>query len=568
MMWVVAILFVSWGIFGLFGSQAAAASGPSAMASPQQLDWLSRQIGVMITYNMQTYNPSMSTGHVVPASTFKPENVSISGEWLDAAAAFGAKYAVLTADHFSGFNLWPSQAWEDRGLNAYTVVSGLVAIGVLQLVDCCGLVDDESARGLSQQLELSCSAAFVVFSQAGSSWHVGTVKDVVADFSAQCNARGIAAGIFYSVHNNWAFNVSNFVSQNPAQQQAYNAFAIAQLTELLDGTRYESWYEMWFDAGVRNDINPAIGPLVRQLAPNAICHSCNGFAGSQGIRWVGNENAVTPLPNWYAVESQDACAGQPDAGTPTGSVFCPASCDTVIGLPSHHDWFWQAHTEEDNKSADELVQEYLTSVGRGCNLILNVAPAPTGGVDPVDQPLYEAMGRAIAALTATQLAYQSPARLVAGFAEGSVEVPVSGRLVVPTDATNITAVINVSTTGIMVSNVTIEVLEDLGGWGQRVAGHEVWLLAAEGGGVTPQWLMLANSSTIGFKRVYVPGAADARSEGSECGRCASDAAWPLRLFAVAVRVTAVPAGFAPPTELAAVAVYTPDERELGERFNG
>jgi hypothetical protein len=120
------------GVASLLSSAGSAASGPSAMGSPQQLDWLSRQIGVMITYNMQTYNKAMTTGHVVPASDFAPDNVSIAGEWLDTAAAFGAKYAVLTTDHFSGFNLWPSQAWGDRGLSPYTVVSfAAVAAGVL-----------------------------------------------------------------------------------------------------------------------------------------------------------------------------------------------------------------------------------------------------------------------------------------------------------------------------------------------------------------------------------------------------------------------------------------------------
>lgn len=38
--------------------------------------------------------------------------------------------------------------------------------------------------------------------------------------------------------------------------------------------------------------------------------------------------------------------------------------------------------------------EYLTSVGRGCNLILNIGPDPTGAVPSADVPAYAAFGAA------------------------------------------------------------------------------------------------------------------------------------------------------------------------------
>ena len=82
-----------------------------------------------------------------------------------------------------------------------------------------------------------------------------------------------------------------------------------------------------------------MGALVAELAPDVACHSCAGFdqrgAGSGtgvGIRWMGNEQGVMPLPNWGATRANYSA----DGGDPLGAIFAPASCDTVL---SDHFWF-------------------------------------------------------------------------------------------------------------------------------------------------------------------------------------------------------------------------------------
>jgi len=457
-------------------------------------------IGAMITYNMQTYSPDMAPGSVVPPSAFGPNRTAIADAWLAAAAAFGAKYAVLTTDHFSGFNLWPSTAWAGRKPPYTTAQSGW------------------------------------------SDGQDGT--DLVAQFARVFRQGGLRAGIFYSVHNNWAWNVSDFVARGPSSQAEYNSFVLEQLAELLGG-HYGDWDELWFDAGVHNTINPGVGPLVQKLAPKAICHSCNGFAGSNGIRWVGNEYGEAPLPNWMSVESEDACAGQPSGGAPNGTVFCPPSCDTVLGTsPSWHFWFWREHTAADLKSVDALVSTFLASVGRSCNLILNLAPSRTGELPAGDMERYAAMGSAIAALTAHPVANASSVPLAVEtrpwrHVNGSVNLTASLPIARPVE----------------VKNVTVVVREDLTGQGQRVAAHEVWLLAGSGE-AEPTWLRLASSSTIGSQRFYVPGAADDVSEGSVSAVSLRNAQWPLVLHKVQVRVTAIPAGFEAPSSLRSIEVYS------------
>ena len=62
--------------------------------------------------------------------------------------------------------------------------------------------------------------------------------------------------------------------------------------------------QVWFDGGTGTN-TAEIGPLIREIAPSAMCHSClNNFSGPEGgpVRWMGNEEGVMPLPSWGAAE--------------------------------------------------------------------------------------------------------------------------------------------------------------------------------------------------------------------------------------------------------------------------
>jgi alpha-L-fucosidase len=76
----------------------------------------------MITFNMQTYGLlPVGTKHAAPpASTFNPDKLD-TDTWAQAAKSFGAKYAVLTASHRSGFALWPTKS------HNYSVASSALA---------------------------------------------------------------------------------------------------------------------------------------------------------------------------------------------------------------------------------------------------------------------------------------------------------------------------------------------------------------------------------------------------------------------------------------------------------
>ena len=73
---------------------------------------------MFIHFNMATFNNRQwATGTEDPA-TFAPTNLDC-GQWLDAAAAAGMKYAVLTVKHTGGWCLWDSKHTEAHDIRSF-----------------------------------------------------------------------------------------------------------------------------------------------------------------------------------------------------------------------------------------------------------------------------------------------------------------------------------------------------------------------------------------------------------------------------------------------------------------
>eukprot|EP00756_Hemistasia_phaeocysticola_P000426 Hpha_TRINITY_DN10295_c0_g1::TRINITY_DN10295_c0_g1_i1::g.35020::m.35020 len=70
----------------------------------------------------------------------------------------------------------------------------------------------------------------------------------------------------------------------------------------------------------------------------------------------------------------------------------PPSTDTVL---REHYWFWWNNTEHTIKPPHKMLSDYLTSVGHASNLILNIAPDPTGKIPAADVVAYKKLGDAI-----------------------------------------------------------------------------------------------------------------------------------------------------------------------------
>ncbi|KAJ1425904.1 hypothetical protein SESBI_10624 [Sesbania bispinosa] len=177
------------------------------------------------------------------------------------------------------------------------------------------------------------------YSVRSSNWRNGK-GDVVAELAAAARDAGVGLGIYLSP---WDRHDPSF-----GDTLRYNEFYLAQMTELL--TRYV---------------------CLLQACPD--------------IRWVGNENGVGGSTCWSLYNRTVTQIGNPDNdleyekhGDPDGPDWVPPVCDVSI----RPGWFW--HASESPKSARSLLDIYYKSVGRNCQLFLNVPPNSSGLISAED----------------------------------------------------------------------------------------------------------------------------------------------------------------------------------------
>src|SRR5438094_9025865 len=89
----------------------AAQIGPAIQATPTLREFERLQFGVSYHFSMNTFTGNDYETGSVPAKTYDPTNLDVR-QWMKVAHDLGARYAVLTAKHMSGFCLWDSQNYD------------------------------------------------------------------------------------------------------------------------------------------------------------------------------------------------------------------------------------------------------------------------------------------------------------------------------------------------------------------------------------------------------------------------------------------------------------------------
>ena len=215
-----------------------------------------------------------------------------------------------------------------------------------------------------------------------SPWKNGK-GDVVREFALACKKHGIKFGTYLSP---WDRNNADY------GKDGYLDVYYKQILELL--TNYGPVFEIWFDGanggdgyygGAREKRNigdaekyynfEKIVEMIRKIQPGCIIWG----AGHHGdARWGGSEKGHVNYPHWSTVGLNGGGGG---TGMRGGERWVPAEGDTTI---NHAGWFWHQGQASRVKSPEELMQVWFDSVGRGANLILNVAADKTGRLDPAD----------------------------------------------------------------------------------------------------------------------------------------------------------------------------------------
>ncbi len=211
-----------------------------------------------------------------------------------------------------------------------------------------------------------------------SPWKNGR-GDVVQEFAKACKKHDFAFGTYLSP---WDRNCAEY------GRPGYLAVYYKQIEELL--TKYGPIFEIWFDGAMGGDgyyggarQNRNIGKAdtyynyeqvvknIRKLQPDCIIW---GAAGRGDVTWGGSEKGFVKYPLRNA----------------QGGKWLSLEGDTPI---NHRGWFWHPGQGSHVKTPEHLMDVYLASVGRGANLILNLAPNRAGRLDAADVASLEAFGK-------------------------------------------------------------------------------------------------------------------------------------------------------------------------------
>ena len=283
----------------------------------RQIDWLSRSMTAFLHFGMNTFTSNeWGDGQDDPA-LFAPSELD-TRQWIRTLKEAGFSCAILTAKHHDGFCLWPSKYTD------YTVAASPYKDG----------------KG-----------------------------DIVREFTDACHEFGMKAGIYLSP---WDRHEKSWGSD------AYNDFYVGQLTELL--TNYGEIYEVWWDcAGSKDAVYDweRWGKTVRALAPNAVIFGARGATPFVDVRWVGNEKGVAGIPCYLTLKEStlwDEIVPELNVGDAEGNRFAPAEVDVSI----RPGWFYKEEQNDFVRSAENLFSLWMSSLGRGAGLLLNIPPDKRG----------------------------------------------------------------------------------------------------------------------------------------------------------------------------------------------
>ena len=214
-------------------------------------------------------------------------------------------------------------------------------------------------------------SAYTEYSVKNSPWRGGR-GDVVKEFTEACRAYGLKTGLYYSP--------AQFGSR-AMQGREYDDYFISQITELL--SNYGRIDYLWFDGcgseGHRYD-EARIIAAIRALQPGILIFNM----WDPDTRWVGNEDGVAP----------------PDARCVQNGAFLPYECDCKI-RPKN--WFFSEKDADTLRPLSNIAGLYDLSVGRGGNLLVNIAPDRRGLLPEADAARFAEFGEATRARFARPL---------------------------------------------------------------------------------------------------------------------------------------------------------------------
>jgi len=421
------------------------------LPTESQLAWHEMEMNAFVHFTTNTFTgKEWGYGDESP-TIFNPTEYN-ADQWVRTFKETGFKGVILTSKHHDGFCLWPSKYTEHSVKN--------------------------------------------------SPWKNGT-GDVVRDVMRACKKYELKFGVYLSP---WDRNHAGYGTPE------YLEYYRNQLTELF--TTYGPVFEMWFDGanggdgyygGAREKRSiqgstyyqwPTTLQLVRDMEPGVIFFSDAG----PGVRWVGNERGIAGETNWNTITPDTLFAGKAgiekllNTGSANGTHWIPAEVDVSI----RKGWFY--HAEEDSlvKTPKQLFDIYLTSVGRGSTLLLNVPPDRRGLVHENDVAALEGFRALLDSTFKTDFALNK--KVTASSYRGKSKQYAPSNLTDYNKNTYWTTDDEILTGNFEIDlgqsqTINYVVLQEDIRLGQRVKSFSVEALTNN------QWKQIASGTSIGYKRI-------------------------------------------------------------------
>jgi alpha-L-fucosidase len=310
--------------------------GAQRLSRARLEEWERLGLGIFLHFGMSTYDGQELSPGTEPAKTYAPEALDVDS-WIRLAVEAGARYAVLTAKHVSGFCLWLSQH---------------------------------------------------------TPYHVGNSgnpTDVVDEFVTACRTHGITPGIYYcswdNHHTMGSLTPSMTQWDDAFTSDEYRDFQQAQLLELAK--RYPGVGEWWIDIPkvLPRSFRDRIYTLLASATPDAVIVMNNGIGSGSSLSVARAWPTDVVTIERFLPPSQ---GGHQKIREIEGkSVYLPGEvCD-----PVGREWFYSP--DDQPRSDEELLGMYLVARARGTNLLLDVGPDKTGRIPPAFADALRRLGEGV-----------------------------------------------------------------------------------------------------------------------------------------------------------------------------
>lgn len=284
------------------------------------------QFGVSYHFSMNTFTGNDYETGAVPAATYNPTHLNVE-QWLQVAHGLGAKYAVLTAKHMSGFCLWDAKNYD--------------------------------------------------YDIAASS----NKTDVVAAFVKACHHFGIRPGFYYCILD--PHNEGKFDWDVPVQDNYYQLIK-RQLRELhrqYPNTFYQLLDITW---KLSQDQRWELYRLIKNYSPDCIVVMNQAYYQSKR-----NLGRVCEPKSWPTdvINAEDTLpppeGHDPHISFEGRTYYMPLESWMPIGppykpMPPMHSWFWREGFEV--QSPETIAAMYRDCLQRKSNFLVNLSPDASGRI--------------------------------------------------------------------------------------------------------------------------------------------------------------------------------------------